>query len=87
MDGDRDKTSTNHVGEQQKLDKKDLEDFGKLMKAVDGKRMQSALRTILQYAFEYNKKLTNFCNSVHLYKIFQVLMVAEGPFSQQWIQK
>ena len=52
------------------LTHKDLVDFGKLMNAIDGKRVQAALRTLLQYCFEYNKKLTNFNNSVNLYRVF-----------------
>ena len=64
------------------IETEDLVGFGKLMAAVDGKMVQAALRTILQYCFQYNKKTTDFCNSVNLYRIFQVLMVTEGPFSQ-----
>ena len=39
----------------------------------------------LVFAFDYNQKFTNSINSVALYKIFQFLMIAEGPFAQKWI--
>ena len=69
------------------LNSKDLKDFEKLLESINGKRIPTVLRTVLQYSFDYNLKFINFCNSVHLYKIFQYLMVAEGPFSQKWIEK
>jgi hypothetical protein len=69
------------------LNGKDLMDFMKLMTSINGKRVNSILRRVLQFAFDYNGKLTNFSNSVCLYKIFQHLMSLEGPFSQKWIEK
>jgi hypothetical protein len=49
---------------------------------INNKYICAALRMILQFAFEYNTKMTNSSNGVNLYKIFEYLMIAEGPFSQ-----
>lgn len=69
------------------LDQADLYDVLKLFQSINGKRIHSALRLVLKFAFDYNPKFTNSINSVALYKIFQFLMIAEGPFAQKWIQK
>lgn len=58
-----------------------------MLNRVNGRRVNSVLRVVLQYAFDYNKKLVNFSNAVNLYKLFQYLMTVEGPFSQAWIHK
>ena len=74
-------------GENATLNTQDLIDFEKLLNRVNGRRVNSVLRVVLQYAFDYNKKLVNFSNAVNLYKLFQYLMIVEGPFSQAWIHK
>jgi hypothetical protein len=42
------------------LDIKDLKDFERLLTCINGRSVNSVLRTVLQYAFDYNNRLTNF---------------------------
>ena len=69
------------------LDNNDLLDFEKLTNAIDGKSVNAVLRTLLQFAFQHNTKLTNSLNGATLYRLFESLMIAEGPFSPAWVQK
>lgn len=47
-----------------------LRDFVKLLRAIDGKRVLSALRTILLFSLDHATSFTNSRSSVHLYKLF-----------------
>lgn len=80
-------TTDKDSDKRQTLTSKDLLDLQRLMEAIHNKRILSALRTILMFSFDYSKSFANSRSSVYLYKLFQYLMIVEGPFSQAWIQK
>lgn len=69
------------------LTAQDLLDFQRLVNTINGKRVNYALRTVLRYSFELCPKLVDASSGVALYKLFEALMILEGPFTRKGLDR